>query len=196
MRSIDTNPNCVIVHGCPGSSEARNPERRTYDKHWMPWLKEQLTTRDIDVSTPLMPRPWAPDYRAFKGEFSKYHVSDRTTLIGHSCGCAFLVRWLGETKHRVSKLILVAPWKIHVGDNKAKIDFYDYEIDPTIKDRVPKIIMFTSDNEQRDGKKSLDIFYQALGGKVIELKNHGHYVLSDMGTDRFPELLNEIIEES
>ena len=33
-----------------------------------------------------------------------------------------------------------------------------------------------------------------LGGKIIELNNHGHYTLDDMGTNEFPELLKEINE--
>lgn len=33
------------------------------------------------------------------------------------------------------------------------------------------------------------IFHQALGGEIIELKEHGHYILDHMGTEKFPELL-------
>ena len=33
--------NCIIIHGCPSDAEkAMNPETRTYDKHWIPWLKK------------------------------------------------------------------------------------------------------------------------------------------------------------
>lgn len=53
--------------------------------------------------------------------------------------------------------------------------------------------MFTSDNEEEDGKKSLRIFHKALGGKIIELKGRGHYTIGDMETEEFPELLKEII---
>jgi hypothetical protein len=44
-----------------------------------------------------------------------------------------------------------------------------------------------------DGKKSLKIFHDALGGKIIELQGRGHYTIGDMGTEKFPELLKEII---
>jgi predicted alpha/beta hydrolase family esterase len=78
--------NCIVIHGCPSNAErVMDPKTRTYDKHWIPWIKK---------------------------EFEKYNVTKNTILIGHSCGCAFLVRWLGETKQKVNKLILVAPWKI------------------------------------------------------------------------------------
>lgn len=143
----------------------------------------------------MMPSPWAPNYEKFKAEFEKYEVTEDTILVGHSCGCAFLVRWLGETKQKIARLVLVVPWKIPNKERSgADVDFYTYEIDKTIKDRVQKIIMFTADNEEADGKKSLEIFYHALDGKVIELKNHGHYAMSDMGTIEFPELLEFILK--
>ena len=53
-----------------------------------------------------MPEPWAPVYQAFKLEFEKYPVSQSTILIGHSCGWAFLVRWLGESKQSIDALVL------------------------------------------------------------------------------------------
>ena len=53
--------------------------------------------------------------------------------------------------------------------------------------------MFTADNENENGKKSLSIFQEALGGKIIELKGRGHFVFEDMGTEEFPELLKEAV---
>ena len=187
--------NCIIIHGCPSDEEkAMNSETRTYDKHWIPWIKKELSSKGIKTETPLMPKPWKPDYNRFKCEFEKYKVTEDTVLVGHSCGSAFLVRWLGETKQKISKLILVAPWKIPDENDEDRIAFYTYLIDKTIKSRVKKIVMFTADDEEDDGKKSVEIFHKSLGGKVIELKGHGHYTLGDMGTEEFPELLKEILD--
>ncbi|MDD3531358.1 MAG: alpha/beta hydrolase [Candidatus Pacebacteria bacterium] len=184
-----------IIHGCPSDEErAMNPATRTYDKHWMPWLKEQLTACGVKVNAPLMPNPWAPDYAAFKAEFEKTLVSEDDVLIGHSCGGAFLVRWLGDSKQKVRKLILVAPWKIPDAGDKKREEYYGYEIDRTIPERVGEIVTFTSDDEEEDGKKSVKIFHEALGGRVIELSHHGHFTFGDMGTEEFPELLAEILK--
>jgi len=192
MRISDIN--CIIIHGCPSDAKkVMNPQSRTYDKHWMPWTKKQLISKGIKVETPLMPEPWNPQYDLYKKEFEKYRVDENSVLIGHSCGCAFLVRWLGETNKKINKLILVAPWKIPDKNNKFRKEFYTYPIDATIKERVNKIVMFTADDEEEDGKKSLKIYNKYLDGKVIELKKHGHYTLEDMGTEEFPELIDEII---
>ncbi len=47
--------NCIIVHGCPADpSEEKTKE---YAKHWMPWIKKELTSRGIKTEIPLMPKP-------------------------------------------------------------------------------------------------------------------------------------------
>ncbi len=190
--------NVIIIHGCPSFNEknierSKDSKRRTYDKHWMPWITHQLQQRKIEVKTPLMPNPWLPSYAAFKKEFEKIQITSESILIGHSCGASFIVRWLGESKYKAKKLILVAPWKIPDEDDEYRKEFYSYHIDKTIPEHVKEIIIFTSNDEEEDGKKSASIFQKALRCKVIELKDHGHYTLGDMGTEEFPELLREIL---
>lgn len=192
---INENVKCIFVHGCPSrEEEAMDPKTITYDKHWMPWTKKELKSRGIRTETPSMPSPWKPNYEDFKKEFEKYTVDKNTILIGHSCGCAFLVRWLGESKREINKLVLVAPWKIPDQNDEGRKLFYNYSVDRNIKSRVKEIVMFTSDNEEEDGKKSLKIFHDTLGGRVISLKNHGHYTLNDMKTTEFPEILDVILK--
>lgn len=191
MREIQKN--CLVVHGCPGNAESlMDLSGRTYTKHWIPWIRHELNARNIKTQVPLLPEPWAPVYEKFKAEFEKYPVNESSILIGHSCGGAFLVRWLGDTKQKIDTLILVAPWKIADPDKAGRDAYYEYPIDETIRDRVGRIVMFTSDNEEDDGKKSVLMFHEALGGEMIELKGHGHFTMEDMGTDEFPELLTAI----
>jgi leucyl-tRNA synthetase len=179
--------NAVIVHGCSSNAEkAMNEKTRTYDKHWIKWTANQLEKIGIKVANPYMPTPWAPSYESWKQEFEKLEINENSILIGHSCGTAFLVRWLGETKRKVNSLILVAPWKI--APNELKKQFYDFDIDRSIKERVKNIYAFTSNDEEQDGKESLKIYSEALELKVIELKDHGHFTMGDMGTVEFPEL--------
>ena len=93
----------------------------------------------------------------------------------------------------IKELILVAPWKIADRKDTYKKSFYKFPIDKTIKERVNKIVMFTSDNEEENGKKSLKLYQKKLAGKVIELPGRGHFCFENMGTEEFPELLKEVI---
>ncbi len=183
-----TNKHCIIIHGCPA-----NAGDVAYNKHWIPWAKNQLIAKGINTETPAMPIPWQPDYEQYKAEFEKLTINEQTILVGHSCGAAFLVRWLGESKATIAKLILVAPWKINDEGDDYREKFYTYEIDVTIAERVGKIVMFTANDEDPMGKDSLKMFHDALGGTVIDLENHEHYTQNDMGTEAFPELVEQIV---
>lgn len=193
--TMEHQPNVIIIHGCPDAKEQfLSPAERSYDKHWYQWTKQQLELQGIQADVPLMPNPWTPEYTTFKAEFEKYPVNEKSILIGHSCGGAFLVRWLGETKTKVAKLILVAPWKIFRLDDPARQAFYNFTIDQTLPASIGEIIIFTSDDDGEDGaKESVEQFHQALGGQLIELKGRGHYIQGDMGTSEFPELLEVIL---
>ena len=180
---------CVIVHGCPSDDTDS-----TYNQHWIPWLKHNLETSGYTVAVPQMPKPWAPDYDAYRLVFDALTIDEDTVLVGHSCGASFLVRWLADTKKVIKKLILVAPWKINDEGNAVKELFYSYSIDAAISERVKEIVYFTSNDEEDAGKESLALFHKVLGGTIIELKDHGHFVQGHMGTDVFPELLKEIVE--
>ena len=179
----------IIIHGCP----LGDWENATYNKHWIPWTKGQLEKEGFVVKTPLMPEPWDPVYSEWKKEFEKLAVDSDTVLIGHSGGTTFLVRWLGETERKIKKLILIAPWKISWEEAKKSKEFCDFAISPEIKNNVGEIVYFTSNDEDSDGKKSLEMYREVIGGKVMDLKDHGHYCLEDMGTEEFPELIEVVL---
>jgi len=183
--------NCIIVHGCP--SDSSEEKTKEYAGHWMPWIKKELTVRGIETNIPFMPRPWLPDYTAFKRVFEKYPVTANTILIGHSCGSAFLVRWLGETKREIYKLLLVAPWKETKYSDIYRKRFYGYTVNEDVKLHVKEIVMFTADNEDAIGKNALKTFHSSLGGKIIQCKGMGHYCLEDMRSEAFPDLLKEVM---
>jgi hypothetical protein len=83
--------NCIIIHGCPSNVEkAIKPETRTYDKHWIPWIKEKLLEGGVEVETPLMPKPLEHNSKKFSEEFEKSKVTENTILMGHSCWVCFL----------------------------------------------------------------------------------------------------------
>jgi GT2 family glycosyltransferase len=186
--------NCLIIHGCPSRQEDLIDIRRMNAKHWIPWLAENLKRENLDVYTPIMPTPWAPVYEIWKKEFEKLPVNENSILVGHSCACPFLVRWLGETKRPIKKLVLVAPAKITKETHSEEIrKLYSFEIDESIRNRVSEIVILLGENDSDRVKSSAKIFSSALNSSIRVMKNYGHFTFEDMGTTEFPELLKEIL---
>ncbi len=182
---------CIIIHGGPLSDKEETPHH-IHTMYWLPWVKSKLESNGIITITPSMPNPWNCEYAEWKTEFEKYRVDEDSVLIGHSRGCAFLVRWLGETKISIAKLIMVAPNFVTKSDSKSIQDFYNFKIDESIKERVGERIVFSSNTEDKDGTTSRNIITTKLDCKVTELPNHGHYITIEMGTDAFPELVDVV----
>jgi len=186
--------NCLIIHGSPRYDQSKEPGYVPHNiKHWLGWLKEKLEERGIKVFNPQMPLPWQPKYEDWKKIIEGLDIGKDSVLIGHSAGGAFLVRWLGEKKIKIKKLILVAPGKIPRSPDDRLRDFYNFEINSEIKNLAEEIIIFISNNDEEHRVKSAIIYQKELGAKLIELKNKGHFVTKDMGTREFPELLEAIL---
>lgn len=180
--------NCIILHGCSrGPEESERILIREAQKYWIFWVQRELERRGVETSLPMVPGNWRLEYRVFREVFERYRVDEETVLVGHSCSTAFLVRWLGESRRRVKKLILVAPWKF-----PESAELFNFEVDGSIRERVEEIVFFTSDNESELGKRSLEIYHRALDGEVIELPGRGHYDPDEVGPE-FPEILEVIL---
>lgn len=177
-----------ILHGCPPSADNVLPKT----KRWMNWLETKLIEKGYTALAPEMPVSWHPSYADWKSEFGKYRVTDKTLLIGHSCGAAFLVRWLLETGKKVKKLILVAPAKVPETETDPRQDLYNYELPADASTIADEIVVFTS-NDFPHHLKSLEMYKKALKPRVIRLENKGHFLIFTMGTNEFPELLHEVL---
>jgi predicted alpha/beta hydrolase family esterase len=59
-----------------------------------------------------------------------------------------------------------------------------------VQDRVDEIIIFSSNNDMEDCMKSAEILHEKWSkSRLVTLPGKGHFCLSDLGTDAFPELL-------
>lgn len=186
----------VIVHGFnPRDKDRLNSENYVPQnvKNWIPWIKEKLGEKGIECITPLMPESWTPDYNKWKQEFEKIPIDEESILVGTSAGGAFLIRWLGEIGKKVKKLILVAPAKFSEG--RVYNSFYDFEISEEITNNTRKIIIFESSNDSENIIKAGKIYSEKLRVKPIILEGKGHFTERGMGTNEFPELLEEIMKE-
>lgn len=188
--------NAVILHGKPdpGDQEYYNPDfPSASNSHWLPWLQKQLLIRDIAAQTPEIPNSWKPDYGTWRKEFERYDITPESILVGHSCGGGFLVRWLSEHPDtQVGTVVLVAPWLDPLRTDTA--DFFDFTIDPGLAKRVHKLTIFHSDNDFDSIKTSVEMIRAAVPqANYQSFHNYGHFCYNDLQTDKFPELLEELL---
>jgi uncharacterized protein len=187
----------VILHGLPMKEEYYDPkEPAQSNSHWLPWLQKQLLVRDILAQAPEMPRPYAPDYVAWKHALELFKPDAETILVAHSCGGGFLVRWLSETQIKVGKVVLVAPWLDP--DNELQSDFFNFTISPELVAKTDGLTIFYSDNDEASIGQSIDKIKAIVPQGIIykEFHNYGHFCLENMGTVEFPELLAALTEQA
>lgn len=177
----------------PSKEEYYNPESEAQsNKHWIPWLQRQLILNDILAQTPELPQPFEPVYEKWLSVFEQFHIDENTMLIGHSCSGGFLVRWLSETKKKVGKVALVAPF-LDPNSDEVKSDFFDFKINPDVVSKTAGINIFYStddDKEILDSIEQIKVFPEI---KVTALKGLGHLTFKDMGKREFPELAKWLI---
>ena len=185
--------NAIILHGTPSREEYYNSNSDAEsNKHWIPWLQRQLLVQDILTQTPELPRPFSPDYDAWRKVFESLDPDDQTYLVGHSCGAGFLSRWLTETGSKVKKLVLVAPW---VNTEKSDVTkMFDFKIDPKIIDNVGSIDVLVSDDDDKVILDTVEVLKNAFPkANIHTFKGMGHFTLGSMGRREFPELLSVVL---
>jgi len=186
--------NVIIVHGKPSKESYYDQDGYTSSNFgWIPWLQNQLLTRDIMPNVPEMPHAYLPEYTSWKREFERFDVTPDTKIVAHSMGGGFIMRWLSENKDiKLARVILVAPSLDPLRTNET--GFCEFEIDPTITDRTQLVVM-TSDNDSDKAVMSRDMITTALPTTDVRMfSGHGHFIPEHTGKDTLEELVDIILE--
>lgn len=186
--------NAIIQHGYTGKKEYYNEESASSsNSHWLPWLQKQLMIHEFKADTPEIPHPFEFNYDTWVKEVERFEITPETTLVGHSMGGGFWIRYLSEHPEVfVDQVVLVAPW-LNPAHEKAT-DFMDFALDPLITDRANKFVIFASDDDSLEIQNSISLLREKLPHATFkEFQNYGHFTLKSMGTTAFPELLEAII---
>ena len=186
--------NAIILHGKPGRKEYYNPKAPSMSNaHWIPWLQGQLLKKDIWAATPEVPNAFDPQWDLWVKEVERFDITPETTIVGHSCGGGFWIKWLSLHKDvRVGKVVLVAP---SLGKSWDSGTFFSgFEIDPDLVSRTKGVTIFVSDNDHEGILSAVaEIRSKAPGITLREMKGYGHFTIGDMKTTEFPELLEECL---
>lgn len=186
--------NVVIVHGKPTEERYNNPSLpKPHEANWLPWLGMRLEEVGVSSSILAMPRPFYPEYEAWKAVFETQQVGTDSGAVGHSAGSEFLLRWLSENKKaNLAKVALVAPYRDAAGKYG---DFSQYELDASLTARVGELIIISSLDDSETIQKNAHRLSETLPrSRLIELEGYGHFMLgNNMKGPEFPELLDELV---
>ena len=187
----------LLIHGWFALKDCQDPATPTPSSaHWFPWLSKQLMVNNIHTVAIEMPNAFNPQYNEWKSEFERYDLNEDTILIAHSLGCGFLTRYISDNDVSVGKVIFVAPW-IGVSQptesNGFDRAFSEYTVDKNLIKKTAGITIIESTNDMLSIGESVEYLMKNVADiKRIILKNKGHFRSEDLGTDEFPELLEEI----
>lgn len=182
----------------PSKEEYFNVESKSpSNTQWLPWIQKQLILRNVLTQTPEMPAPYWPVYKDWAMVFEQLQPDEETVCVGHSCGAGFLVRWLSENKdRRLGQVVLVAPWIDPENPKYLTTGFFDFVIDEGLATRTKGLTIIYSTDDDKYNVDSAGIIIEKIKNiKVLKFEDKGHFCLDDLGTEEFPELLNEVISK-
>jgi len=87
----------IMLHGICDSEEYNSDEfPSSSNSHWLPWVQKQLLINQVDCQTPDVMNSYKANYDDWKRTVSPHSIDESTTLVGHSAGCGFFLKYLSE----------------------------------------------------------------------------------------------------
>jgi predicted alpha/beta hydrolase family esterase len=148
---------------------------------WYQWAKDQLEPKGFTVEIPAMPETDEPKLRLWLPKLIETigQPDEDLYLVGHSIGCATIMRYLEQLPEgqKVGGVVLVAGYTSDLGFDELK-NFYQTPLDFT-KIRSSSVNGFYnihSDDDQYVPLSNSAELKKYLGGEAIILHAKGHFL--------------------
>jgi predicted alpha/beta hydrolase family esterase len=186
VAGVDARLKVTIIHGT-----GANPQ-----KHWFPWLSSELTARGHEVYCPHFPPDEKQNPKDWLATFDREvgTLQSNMVLVGHSIGCALIVRLLERTKAPIVASFFVAGFIGTIGDEQ-----FDWRIRPFFEDPIDwdkvrrnagKIFVYGSDNDSIVPPNKFPELADHLGVELTLIERGGH-MNADSGYLKFDRLLED-----
>lgn len=164
--------------------------------NWMGWTKKRLQEKGYSVVCPVIVDVWNASWQQWKTELDKAMIDEDTILVGLSGGGYAVLRYLGESRKKVKKVILVAPGAPGIDKEDGvkfphEDEFYSYKISSSLKMFIQDQVVEFISNDAHFILQAVEMYKNVLDAKVIKLEDRGHFSFL---IPEFPELLKEIEE--
>jgi len=147
---------------------------------WYPCAKKELEARGFEVKVPVLPdtenpkmKEWLPALEEAIGE-----PDEDLYLIGHSLGCATIMRYLESLPggKRIGGAVFVAGFHENVGYDEIRSFFETpIELDKVRAGAKNGFIAIHSDDDPHVDLKYADVFREKLGAEIIVKHNAKHF---------------------
>lgn len=150
------------------------------DYCWYPYVKKELEAKGYQVQVPAFPDTenpkldkWLPTLQEIVGE-----PDEELFLIGHSLGCATIMRYLETLNdaNRIGGVVFVAGFNENVGFEEIQT-FFETPIDlEKIKAKSKNgFVAIHSDDDPYVDLRYADVFKEKLGAEIIIKHNAKHF---------------------
>lgn len=188
-RPSDSPERAYIVHGYGANITS----------HWFPWLTDRLEANGTRTNVIRLPNPPAPDVDDWHAAVADTigRPDSHTALIGHSLGCATLIRFLSGLDHswNVRSLVLVSGF---VGPlaNLPELDEFTAALDRPellhdIASATHRCTVVRSDDDPIVDAEATDHLAAELNAELVVIPGAGHFLDQD-GWTELPVLLEYI----
>jgi predicted alpha/beta hydrolase family esterase len=180
--------NLFIIHGAFGSP----------NENWFPWLKNEIEKSGIEVFVPSFPTPEGQSLVSWNKVFKPYekHLTEKTILVGHSLGPAFILNLLERVKTNVAASFLVSPFTGLI--NLPEFDTINFSLTDRnfdwekIKSHCKDFYVYHSDNDPYVHQSKSALVAEKVEAKKYEIIKGGGHLNESSGFSEFPLLLEDI----
>lgn len=173
-----------IFHGTGASSNS----------HWIPWMKEKLEERGLEVYTPDFPTPEDQDLENWMKILENYpDIDEETILIGHSTGAVFILSILEKVENvKAAYLISGFTGKLGIEFDELNETFAEKEFNfENIRNSSEELHVFHSASDPYVPLEKAEELARNLEASLHLKAEAGHFN-TDSGYTEFPELFREI----
>ena len=158
------------------------------DKHWFPWLEQQLAETGIQCVRLEMPDPSHPSPEAWL-EYHKRRIraDENTIFVGHSLGCLATLIFLTETRQKVKGAVFVSGFYEPLPNLPELDDFANFYRKRTAC-MPAKSFVLASLTDKVVNHRFSERFARHLDAQYILLAEGGHF-LDREGITELPEVL-------
>ncbi|MBF8281021.1 MAG: hypothetical protein HW383_794 [Candidatus Magasanikbacteria bacterium] len=191
-KKFMTQKRVFIIHGWGDNGTS----------HWIPWLKNELTSRGFEVLTPSMPETETPKIENWVPTLAKIvgTPDENTFFVGHSIGCQTIVRYFESLPPSVKTggAVFVAGFfkltDLAEEEKPIAAPWLETPIDTDkVKERTGQLVAIFSDNDHYVPVLNADIFSKRLGAKTIIEHGRGHFTKKD-GVNEVPNALETLLQ--